>query len=74
MTKAKAKKRLKYAIESLEFWREEYVKNERDKNTILDIRSSMLSKKTNREELREEALANIKEAKDRIAELQRIAM
>lgn len=72
MTKAKAERRLKSWRNHLNYWREAYVENERDTNTILDIRK--WNGKTTREEQREEYISNINEAKMYIAKFERIAL
>lgn len=75
MTKEKAKKHLGYAQESLEFWREQYVNACRDKNSIMDIKGLYLAgdHTTLREAKKAEAIAEINEAKQKIAKFQRIA-
>lgn len=75
MTKEKARKHLEYAKESLEFWREQYVNACRDKNSIMDVKGLYLAgdHTTLREEKKADAIANINEAKQRIAKFQRIS-
>ena len=76
MTKAKAEKHLKYAKESLEFWREAYVSACRDKSSIMDVKSLYLAEgyETLREMKKAEAIAEINDAKRRMAKAQRIAL
>lgn len=75
MTKAKAKKHLKYATEDLEFWREVYVNACRDKNPIMDMQGYLAGNyATIREAKKAEAIAEINDAKRRIANMQRIAL
>ena len=73
MTKTKAQKHLKCAIESRNFWREAYVENERNTNKLLDVKM-MLIGMTLREEKRIECIQEIKEANERIAKFQRIVL
>ena len=73
MTKAKARKRLGYALEDREFWREKYVENERNKREMLDVNGLSRTHGTLRKERRAEAIQNIREANERIARLERIA-
>lgn len=76
MTKAKAQKHLRYAKESLEFWRGAYVDACRDQNKIMDIPGLYLAGdyRTLREAKKAEAIAEINDAKRRIAKAQRIAL
>lgn len=76
MTKAKAQKHLTYARESLEFWKEAYLDACRDKNTIMDVKGLYLAEgyETLREMKKAEAIAEINDAKVRIAKFERIAM
>lgn len=76
MTKAKAEKHLKYAKESLEFWREAYVSACRDKNPTMDIKGLYLADgfETLREMKKADAIAEINDAKRRMANAQRIAL
>lgn len=76
MTKAKAEKHLRYAKEDLEFWRGAYVNACRDNNRIMDIQGLYLAGdyRTLREAKKAEAIAEINEAKRRIAKAQRIAL
>ena len=73
MTKEKARKHLLFARENLNFWRELYVSNERDKSSIADVKLVVLGK-TMREERREDYIKNIKESQERISRLERIAL
>lgn len=74
MTKAKAEKHLRYAIESREFWREAYLEACRCKNTMMDIKGLYLAEgyETLREMKKAEAIAEIKDANNRIAKFERI--
>ena len=74
MTKAKAQKHLNYARESLKFWQEAYVDVCRDKNRALDIKGLYLAEgyETIRDMKKAEAIAEMKEAKVRIARFERI--
>ncbi len=76
MTKAKAEKHLRYAKEDLEFWRGAYVDACRDNNRIMDVQGLYLAGnyRTLREAKKAEAIAEINEAKRRIAKAQRIAL
>lgn len=76
MTKAKAEKHLRYAKEHLDFWREAYVNACRDKNPIMDLKDSFLADgyETLREMKKAEAIAEINDAKRRMAKAQRIAL
>ena len=76
MTKAKAQKHLKYAKESLEFWRDAYVSACRDKNSIMDVKGLYLAGdyETLREAKKAEAITEINDAKRRMAKAQRIAL
>lgn len=71
MKKEKARKHLINARESLEFWREQYLNNERDTNPMIDIYLSSF-RKSIREERRESCIKCIKEAKERISKFERI--
>ena len=76
MTKEKARKHLRYAQESLDFWREKYVEACRDKNSIMDVSGLYLAGdyRTLREMKKAEAIAEINDAKQRKAKAQRAAM
>ena len=75
MTKAKAIKHLGYARESLVFWQEAYVNACRDKNRMMDIKGLYLAEgfETLREMKKAEAVAEMNDAKARIAKFERIA-
>ena len=75
MTREKARKHLRYAQESLEFWREKYVEACRDKNSLMDVEGLYLAgdHRTIREAKKAEAIAEINDAKRRMAKAQRIA-
>ena len=67
----KARKHLINARESLEFWREVYVNNERDNNPSMDLKFHSIGA-TIREDKRKDILNCIKDAKERIAKFERI--
>ena len=68
----KARKHLINARESLEFWHEAYVENERNKCETLDCKLNYFDGNTIREERRKDILNCIKDAKERIAKFERI--
>lgn len=74
MTKTKAQKHLNYAREDLKFWQEAYVDVCRNKNRMLDIKGLYLAEgyETLRDMKKAEAIAEMKEAKVRIARFERI--
>ena len=74
MTRVKAQKHLRYATESLEFWREKYVEACREKSSVMDVKYSIYDGRTLREVKKAEAIAEINDAKRRIANAQRIAL
>lgn len=73
MTIEKAQKHLKYAREHLKYWQEAYVDVCRDKNRTLDIKLHLAEGyETIRDMKKAEAIAEMKEAKVRIARFERI--
>lgn len=73
MTLKKAVKHLASARQHLDFYKELYVQNERDTNTILDVKMCF-GGKTIREERREEYIKEMHDAKERIAKFERIIL
>ena len=74
MTRKKAKKLLSSWKESLQFDRDRYVSIMRDKREMMDINLAMYNYKTPREHMLAECLEEIKNDKEQISYLQRIAL
>ena len=72
MTKAKALKHLRNALEDREFWREKYVEYRRDTRSTMDVKAGMLDSHTIRENFIAEAIEEIKNANERISRFERI--
>lgn len=72
MTKAKAQKHLNNARETLEFWKEQYIDACRETSTAMDIRLHYLDEHTIREQKKLDAIAEMNNAKIRIARFERI--
>lgn len=77
MTRAKAIKKISNARENLKFWQDAYIDACRSTNPMMDTKSSYLAVKegykTIREAKKAEAVANMNEAKEVIARMERIA-
>lgn len=74
MTRKKAKKLLSIWKDSLQFDRDRYVSIMRDKREMMDIKLAMYNYKTPREHMLAECLEEIKNDKEQISYLQRIAL
>ena len=74
MTRKKAKKLLSSWKKSLQFDRDRYVSIMRDKREMMDIKLAMYNYKTPREFMLAKCLEEIKNDKEQISYLQRIAL